>query len=98
MNYQIVSRVVLGVSTLFVTVALIFAYLMTHTATQAKAATPAESGAALFARHCGGCHAVAEIAPAVRANPKAQREFLKQHGAAGDAEDQLIIDYLLTLK
>lgn len=97
MNYQIVSRVVFGVSALFLGVALLFAHLKTQIIPEANAAPPADPGAALFAQHCASCHTVADLAPTVRAEPEEELQFLKKHGKASDAEDQAIVAYLLKL-
>jgi mono/diheme cytochrome c family protein len=60
-----------------------------------------DAGAALFDQHCARCHDVARIAAALRTDGGGEEAarvrvlvFLKQHGAASDAEDAEIVAFL----
>jgi len=59
---------------------------------------PIEAGAALFARHCGTCHAAEDLRPSLAEGGAERRRsidaFLRNHGETGDADDRLILDYL----
>ena len=78
----------------FVVWAGVFAWIVGRgPADEPPAATPASvTGAVLFERHCGSCHAVEDLRAA--AADAETLTFLESHGEASGEEDRLILDYM----
>lgn len=103
MNHRFVTRVVIGITVLFIAASLSFARLRAASAPAgAGTAGPqgaAHPGAALFSSHCGSCHEAGAVAaplrgPAAGARAQGMVEFLRRHGKSSDAQDRLIVEYL----
>ena len=109
MTHTIVTRVAVGVCALCVGAAVLFAYLAStptshaqNTAAQTvQAKAEPHPGAALYDRHCAGCHTIDEAegmlkvsGPNLDASAKAMVEFLKSHARSSDQEDVVIVEYI----
>ena len=91
---------------LMVAAAATFAWLVTPSPGPERApvlveASQPDPGAALFARHCAGCHTVENLTIVLGAgDPAATRQawaaLLTHHGATSDAEDRAVLEFLMT--
>ncbi len=92
---------------LMLAAAATFAWLVTPAAEPERAPVPVEvaqpgPGAALFARHCAGCHTVESLTTVLgdARDPAATRQawaaLLTHHGATSDAEDRAVLEFLMT--
>jgi mono/diheme cytochrome c family protein len=91
---------------LVVAAAATFAWLVTPSPAPEQAPVPGEaaqprSGAALFARHCAGCHTLESLTTVLGArDPVATRQawaaLLTHHGATSDTEDRAVLEFLMT--
>jgi hypothetical protein len=89
-----------------VAAAATFAWLVTPSPAPERAPVPLGAaqpgpGAALFARHCAGCHTLESLTTVVGArDPVATRQawaaLLTHHGTTSDAEDRAVLEFLMT--
>ena len=102
MRHELVTRAALGLCTLLLCAALLFARI---TAPASQAAPPDrepadDPGAALFALHCAGCHETAEMVDVLNAGSdrasaeEDMRSFLAAHGGSSAEEDRAIVAWL----
>jgi mono/diheme cytochrome c family protein len=98
-----VTRLTTGLCVLFVAAAGVFAW-WTNRARPEAASRPdiivGRSGAALFAMHCGACHAADAIRDVIQRAPDREAKlreletFLAQHGDASGEDDRTILAFL----
>ena len=92
---------------LMVAGAATFAWLVTPAPEPERAPVPVEvaqpgPGAALFARHCAGCHTRESLTTALgsardpAATQQAWAALLTHHGATSDTEDRAVLEFLMT--
>jgi mono/diheme cytochrome c family protein len=100
MRHVAVQRLTVLLAVAFLLYALAFAWLVRDEPTAPPARQePLGTGAVLFGRYCAACHLREDLRQALRARGVEVRgspeTFLRQHGDASDAEDHLILDYLM---
>jgi mono/diheme cytochrome c family protein len=99
MRHVVVTRLVLSLCMLFVVASFGFAVAARRLAGAPAAAAPPANGAALFAAHCGACHAASDLtAPGggtLEARARELTAFLADHGDAPAEADRSIVAWLL---
>jgi mono/diheme cytochrome c family protein len=100
MRHVVVRRLTVVVAIAFLLSAVAFAWLVRdEPAAASTAQQPLEASAILFGRYCAACHAADDLRLQLRTGDSDTlgpvETFLRGHGDATDAEDRLIVDYLI---